>query len=59
MDDNKKGTAAAAAEGLEQNPPVELGPIEKLEEDHTLGSQTPGAQRAESEIKEEVKPNTE
>ena len=59
MEENRDHAGPTAAEGQEQNPPVELGPIEKLDDDNTLGSQTPGSQKNESMVQEELKPNTE
>jgi hypothetical protein len=38
---------------------VELGPIEKLEEQPASGSIVPGAQKPSSEVHDEVNPNTE
>ena len=44
----------------EQQPAVEKGPTEKLQDDHKPVSQIPGAENPESEeIKQEVNPNTE
>lgn len=59
MEENRDATGPTAAEGQEQNPPVELGPIEKLEDDNTVGSKTAGAQKTDSSVQEEINPNTE
>lgn len=61
MDDNKENTGAAPAadEREQQHPRVELGPMEKLEEEDSSGERTPGVQKPNSEVQSEVNPNTE
>ena len=51
---------AKAPVGGEEESQVELGPIEKLEEQPPpAGSIVPGAQKPTSEVHDEVNPNTE
>ena len=60
MDEKQnQGGETAAADQTGQNPPVELGPMEKLEEDDSAGERTPGAQKPDSEVHNEYSPNTE
>ena len=53
-----EGQAKAPATGEEESQ-VELGPIEKLEEQTPTGSVVPGTQKPSSEVHDEVNPNTE
>ena len=53
-----EGQAKAPAAGEEESQ-VELGPIEKLEEQTPTGSIVPGAQKPSSEVHNEVNVNTE
>ena len=53
-----EGQAKAPAAG-EEEAQVELGPIEKLEEQPPSGSIVPGAQKPSSEVHNEVNLNTE
>ena len=50
---------AKAPEAGEEESLVELGPIEKLEEQTPTGSIVPGVQKPSSEVHDEVNPNTE
>ena len=50
---------AKAPDAGEEELPVELGPIEKLDEQTPAGSIVPGAQKPSSEVHDEVNPNTE
>ena len=50
---------AKAPDAGEEESLVELGPIEKLEEQTPTGSIVPGAQKPSSEVHDEVNPNTE
>lgn len=59
MDENKDQAGESVAEGTGQYPPVELGPLEKLEEGDALVERTPGAQKPDSEVQAEINPNTE
>lgn len=56
MSENQEYNGAAAAKAEE----APESPSEKLEQNKPLGSQIPGAENREStEIKKEIKPNTE
>ncbi len=59
MDEKKDQGGQAAADQTGQHPPVELGPMEKLEEADSLAERTPGAQKPDSEVQTEINPNTE
>ena len=50
---------AKAPDAAEEEALVELGPIEKLEEQPPTGSIVPGAQEPSSEVHNEVNLNTE
>ncbi len=59
MDERRDQAGEAASVQDEQHPPVELGPMEKLEEADSAGERTPGAQKPTSEVHNEFNPNTE
>ena len=50
---------AKAPDASEEEAAVELGPIEKLDEQIPTGSIVPGAQKPSSEVHNEVNVNTE
>ena len=60
MEEKMDQGVGAGVDETGQYPPVELGPLEKIEEDaDTLAERTPGAQKTDSMVQEEFNPNTE
>ena len=59
MDEKQEQGGGPAADETGQHPPVELGPMERLEESDSADERTPGAQKPASEVHNEFNPNTE
>lgn len=56
---NEQDKFTVGAPSGEPQPQTELSPTEKIEGEPPPGSVTPGAQKPDSEVQNEVNPNTE